>query len=601
MKFYRIFIALSLVFLLGIPLHAQQANNNNRIRLAQALERNGDYETALDIYQKLFHSGDHSFGVLFGLRKTLTRLQRYPQLIQFLKEMIRTQPKQYMNAVELGRAYALNQQKDKALEEWNLVLRQYSKNSGVYQAVGRVMTELRLFDEAVKIYKEGLKRFKKKSVFYMDLATIYRAQLDYEQAALYLIEYYRANKKQLGFVRSQLNSMAKNDEEAQRILKIVQLADQKNPQDNGVREILASMYLRLREFGRALEIYKTLPGGWYLLNFAKEAGLAGAYQYVEQAYRLALQRERNPKRQNDLHYLLAQTCYRRAQKLQRSASETEVHEKAQCAQEELKKLSEQKSDKRNRWRAGVLLGDIQDRFYANEAKALDYYTQVQSEAPIGTIRAKTLNKVAEIYLEQNNLDAAKKEYEAIRQPIIRPFADYELGLLAYYKGNFSEALNRFSDLQKRLQPQDTLTNNMLQKISFITMNLQDSLLLLRFARAELLQRRQQWDAAAKAFGGLAETPGALALPAALRATQIYLSRKRVSEAFVLLNGFLQRQPQNPGNDRVLLLLGNINEQMNRPKQAQEYYLNLIRTYSDSFYLEEARQRARALQETAGRE
>ncbi len=595
MKFYRIFIVLSVLLL---NLVQAQAQNNTRIRLAQALERSGNYEAALEIYQKLFEDGDHSFGVLFGIRKTLTNLRRYPELIRFYQKMIRLQPGQYMNEVELGRAYALNQQKEKALQVWRGLLEKQANNSGVYRAVGQVMTDMRMLDEAAEVYKDALKRFKKKSVFYMDLATIYRAQLDYEQASFYLIEYYRANTKQLSLVRSQLNSMAKSDEAAQRILSAVRQAAQKNPEDTGVQEILASMYMRLRQFEPALDIYQSLKGNWYLLNFAKEAGLAGAYSFAKKAYQLSLQREGNPKKVNDLRYLLARTCYQLALS---QAEGSQARESVQCAEKQLKTLTEQQRDKRNRWRAFVLLGDMQTGYFKNDNQALHFYHLVEQEAPVGTIRAKTLLKIAEIELKQNKPDTAEKKYGAVRYPLLQPFAQFEWAKLDYYRGKFASALHRLTSLQTRLQAQDTLTNNVLEAVRFIQQHRSDSLALARYAAAELLERQGKWEAAAKAFGALSQSGQTLALPALEHAVQIYFHHKQVSESFVLLNAFLQRNAQHPGNDRVLLLLGMTYEKMDQPQQALNTYLTLIRSYPDSFYLEEARQQARALQESTEHE
>ena len=592
MKFYRIFIVLSVLLLSSASVQAQ---TNSRVRLAQALERSGNYEAALEIYQALFDSGDHSFGVQFGIRKALTSLRRYPQLIRFYQTMIRLQPGQFMNSVELGRAYALNQQKEKALQVWRDLLKKKANNAGVYQAVGRVMTELRLLDEAADVYKTAAKRFSNKSGFYMSLAQIYRAQLDYEQASFYLIEYYRANKKQGAYVRSQLNSMAKTDEAAQQILTVVRRQAQNTPADGGLREMLASMYMRLRQYEQALRIYQSLKGSWYLLNFAKEADLAGAYAFSVKAYRLALQREGNSQKSGDLRYLLARSCVRSAQK-QQAHSVSQARASMQCAEEQLRILIKQQTDKRNRWRALVLLGDIQNRFYHNEEEALRVYHTVRQEAPAGKIRAGVLMKIAEIEIFQNKLDAAEKEYSAVRYAAEQPAAWYEWAKLDYYRGQFSAATQRLTKLQKRLQPQDTLTNNVLESLRFIQRHQQDSLALVQYAGAELLKRRRQWEAAAKAFGALAQTGGSLALPALEQAARIYLGRNRASEAFVMLNGFLQRNPQHPANDRVLLLLGETYETMNQPKQALNAYLTLIRSYPDSFYLEEARYKARALQQ-----
>ena len=252
-RFCRNFIALSVLFVFAAGTLAQ---TNSRLRLAQAYERNGNYKQALEIYLDFYGQGKREFGIIHGIQNSYKGLHRYPELVQFLQKLNRSYPGNLNYKIELGRAYFLNQQKEKALEHWFSLIAEQPKNKAAYQLIGRIMTELRLLDEAVEVYLQAIKNISKQENLYREVAYIRRAQLDYEQATTYLLQYYLSNVKQKNYVRSQFISMAKDEDAAQRISKSIQTFIEAHPKDTGLLEYQATLHIRLKQYKPALNIYK---------------------------------------------------------------------------------------------------------------------------------------------------------------------------------------------------------------------------------------------------------------------------------------------------------------------------------------------------------
>ena len=267
-RFCRNFTVLSLLFLLTAAAFAQ---TDSRLRLAQAYERAGNYEPALEIYLDYYQKGNRAYGIIRGIQNAYRHLHRYPELVHFLQDLNRAFPANLSYKIELGRAYYLNQQKEKALQQWQNAVAGQPANTGAYRLVGRVMTELRLLDEAADLYLQAIKTIKKQESLYRDIANIRRAQLDYGRAAENLLLLYHFDRKQKSYVRSQLTAMAKDEEAAIKILTAIQKYAAAHPKDSGAFEFKALMHIRLKQFAQALEIYKKLKNGNLLLQFAREA------------------------------------------------------------------------------------------------------------------------------------------------------------------------------------------------------------------------------------------------------------------------------------------------------------------------------------------
>lgn len=595
-RFYRNFIALSFLFVLAAGSLAQ---TNSRMRLAQAYERNGNYEQALEIYLDFYGQGNRAFGIIRGIQNSYKRMHRYPELVQFLQKLNRSYPGNLNYKIELGRACFLNQQKEKALEHWHSILSDQPKNISVYRLIGRIMTELRLLDEAAEVYLQAIKKIPKQESLYREVAFIRRAQLDYEQATTCFLRYYLSNIKQKSYVRSQFISMAKDEDAALRISKSIQSFLETHPNDTGLLEYQATLHIRLKQYQPALIIYKRLKNITLLLQFAREAALGNAYPYAIEAYQMALIPKQRINKQNNIRFSLAQTHYTWAQYLKQNRKPQPAQEQIQLAQNIIETLVSQKEDLHNRWRGLELNGDIQNVFLHDGQQAQKLYRQTVSETKSGPLNERIRLKMAEIYLMQNNLEQARLQYNKIKDKRYQHQAKFQLAQLDYYQGNFTKALNRYDNLKKNLATRDTLINNVLEQLNQINAFRSDSASLAQFAKAEFLARQQKLNLAANQFAQLYQGHKLIAVSAGLNAAKLFIQMNKPEQAARILTDLLEKYPQHANADRALVLLAQISERKEKPEAALALYLQLIAKYPDSFLIDHARERARHLQMNNG--
>ncbi len=68
------------------------------------------------------------------------------------------------------------------------------------------MIRQRLFDDAISVYTEAINNLKRQELLHLDIANLYRAQLNYEKASEHYLQYYMYYPKQFAFVQNQLLS-----------------------------------------------------------------------------------------------------------------------------------------------------------------------------------------------------------------------------------------------------------------------------------------------------------------------------------------------------------------------------------------------------------
>ncbi|MCD4691325.1 MAG: hypothetical protein K8R79_00300, partial [Calditrichales bacterium] len=315
MKYYRILIQISIsALLLVFSVKPAFAQDKTRLKIAAALEKSGSYEEALDIYFTLFNKGNSSHSVISGIKKNYVKLRRYEDMINFFNPLIKRFPKRINYKIDLGSAYYLNDNKKQATEIWEQVYNSQPPNSMNYRLTGMAMIELRLYDEAAQVYKKAIHNIKNQESLYRDIAMLYKARLNYEQAVQNNLLYYSFYKKQINYVRSQILSMSKDDEAVERIIASMKnFIKTHNTTDAVIEELLAGMYIKKKDFEHAFSLYKKLHKKSkkqnYLWRFAREAEANNAFDYSIKAYQTALSAKISDQLHANLKYNLARSHY----------------------------------------------------------------------------------------------------------------------------------------------------------------------------------------------------------------------------------------------------------------------------------------------------
>ncbi|NUM74774.1 hypothetical protein HUU40_10470, partial [candidate division KSB1 bacterium] len=231
--------------------------NSARLNQAQTFERVGYFDRAAEIYKQLFES-DPRNGIYYqGLKRCLMQVRRYDDLLAVIQGRL-TVVDDLSSRIDIGVVYYNQNNQAGAIKHWNDLLKQYPA-PGTYANVAASMKDSRAFDEALRVYQDGRKRFGQENLFALELADLHASRLEYEAAADEYLRYLSAEARQLPFVQRRLVELARGSEEAaQQIEKAVSRHLSQTSNTTDMRRLLAVILLENKEYARALAEYQTL-------------------------------------------------------------------------------------------------------------------------------------------------------------------------------------------------------------------------------------------------------------------------------------------------------------------------------------------------------
>jgi len=418
---YKTFLLLIFANLLLVfaddPVFAQ--NRKQYLQIAKALEREHDYEQALAIYKKVYEENRTDINVIRGIKNCYLGLLQYDQLVQFLIEARKTNPRDFRLTCDLAEAYYYKDQNEKSMKLWQGLLSDNPKNIGAYRSVASSMIKMRMYDDAIKVYLEAIDQIKGQYNLQLDIANLYKIQLKYAEATIHLLEFYKGNPKQFNYIQRQILGLADEPEFIIPITNSIKKFIDDYPDQTAVREILANLYIKDKKFEQALTIYQTLDTdksqGLFLTKFANEATKNNAIEYALEAYKLIIQRYPKSTYALNAPINIANNHMRLAYHF-RDAGEAELAgQEMQMALSLFDSLANNSAVFAQRLESRNLMGDIHARFYFDLDKAISYYQNYVNKQRKGKQRDAVILKLGDIYLTKNQLDNAEKTYARVTQ------------------------------------------------------------------------------------------------------------------------------------------------------------------------------------------
>ncbi len=602
MKFYRFFhkIIWTLLIVLGFALTVQAQQTSLQQRIADFMKNSGNYEQALPLYLKSYQAGKSNFILINNIQECYENLKQYSDLIAFLKDVIRKNPGNLEYRVKLGRAYYLNGQPEKAYALWDSLLQTYPKNIYLYRSLGANLLQLRLYDRAIKVYQAAIKNIPRQKSLYREIALIYRAQLDYGRALENYLNYYKAFPSQFGYIRSQIIAMSSDTSAIVPMIRVLQEYQQHNKSLLGVNELLADMFLRQQKFGKGFDVYlalyKKTHESNYLYRFVNKASNAGAYDYAVKALRVLMQEAENQKRRQLFQLELARNYYQWAQQLAVGGNEKEALKKVKKAQVFAEALIQSKPRSGYWWAACDLNGDIALQYYQDVDQAIYWYKKVLTTRIDIRSKDRTRLKLAQCYLLKGELGKVLKTLNAVQSSMYADLVQFKKAEILFYQGKLSAARQAFQKLSQTLSPEDSLANNVMERLLLLNYSVRDSAVLVRYARAEMLVRQKKLSEAARIFENLEQTQSDLSARCGEQAVALFIKLGKFGRAEALIQKIENDYPNYVNNDRLYFLLASARQKEKRWQEAFETYQALISKYPDSFYLERARENARRIRE-----
>ncbi len=593
MILHKLFYSLVILLILSTAGFSQKLNPRE-IKLAENMLRSKNYEAALLIFKKHYKNGNNSPRVINGISRSFQGLNKFPEMIAFLNKAIKSHPQNFNYQIDLGRAYFLNKQEDLARETWQKVYQAEPPNLMRYRLTAQAMTNLRLFDEAIDVYKRIIKKLPNQDAVHLNIGTLYKYQLNYEKATEHYVIYLRKFKKQHNYVRSMLIAMAKDNDATGRIINALILLNEDN--DPAVNELLANLFIRKKDYAQAfeiiLEIEKKNPDGTfaYLERFAREAKKDQVFSYMIKAYEYMLERSKKPILAN-IEYKLAQAYREQGNAFFKDQEFKAADKSIRKALGILKRLYDKSTHEKQR--AAEAIADIYKNHFGDFDRANTFYQKIELQK-IGLNNADRVRlKMADIALLKNNLQRANKIYTQIKSKKYISLATFNRAEILYFSGQFNKAKNNYTQLLATIGMKDTLTNNALARTFELDEFAVDSLAFAKFTHAALLKKQQKYSEAAKQFRAIYQAKNKLSLKAGMEAVKLYTKFEKEQEAVRLLEGIIKEFPEEE-TDRAYFMLAARYKKKNDLAKAMALYQDLMIRFPTSFYVEEARKNARAI-------
>lgn len=561
------FIALvsAIFFAAATLLVAQNAphpESAGRVRIAQEFERAGNYDAALRIYQNLYSQVPNNQLYYEGIKRNMIRLKRYDELLALISAQAQaTNDSRYL--ADLGNVYYKSGDPLRATEIWNNVLDQQSRNQAVYPNVATAMLENQLYDEATEVYKLARKNLARDDLYVFELANIYIIRLNYKEATQEYLKYLASNPDQFSYVEGRMATYTTDAEHGRPIADLLKSELTRTNQPYLIRKLLANLYLRIEDYPSALLEFKILEAmprsqtdanqqyGEELYLYAEKALNANQYQFAQQAFDLILARYKNSPFTIRALYGLAM-C-RQKQKHSQEAIRSyfdlaSLAPESPWAQEALFQIGE------------IYFEDIFDI-----DKAIAAYKSLLQKYPLGSKTIEALLRIGDCQVAKGDLKEAQTWYE---KPLSQTSGSWYLRDQALYKNAYVDFLNGdFDPAHEKLK--QIVSNMNLKQIadqSFVN----DALELTM-----LIEENRATDTAA--------------LEIYSEAQKLKLQRKP-AEAVTKLQTILANYPTAGIADESLLDLGDLEDARGNYTQAIGYFQDLLTQHSESVYNVRAQKR-----------
>lgn len=611
MKKKTVIVAI-LVFTGIIHVPAQTPDSAVKLRLAQSFERSGDWERAVPLYESLLSQDPLNFVYFEALRRGYVQLKEYDKAIELIRHRLGIQPESPLLLSSLGGVYYQKGEEQKADSVWQSILRSQPANVGLYRMIAGEMMEYRLYDRAIDIFLQARRATGDANVFTGELANLFGAFQQYENAAREYVRLLTQQPSQLADIQSRMSLFLSRPE----ALASAKKAIQENLDDKGnsipLRQLYAWILMEGRDYSGALDQYRIIDRsskarGIELFNFAQRALEEKELVTAVKAFREVLELPPPKEIQPAARLGLARATEELAEIIDSTTSAGSVERwpvsEIRPSVESVLGLFEAiirdypgtPIAAESYFRIGVLR---RDRLLDLDG-ALAAFTRIPAMVPDRPLALESSLAAAAVHVARNDLKGARERYVSMmgnRDPIFRDRVLFHLAELDYFSALFDTSVAVLRRLS--LQTSTDLANDALELRYFIEENLgTGTMALTLFASSDLLMRQRRYPEALEGFREVIRRyPQALLVDdATMRIGELQLLLAKPFDAVETFRSVASDMTSSILRDKALMRLGEIYEQqLKNPALALEVYEELLKLFPASLHAEEARRRMRRL-------
>jgi TolA-binding protein len=420
------------------------------------------------------------------------------------------------------------------------------------------------------------------------------------------LKYLEANPNQFSFVESRIASYTTDAEQSRPVVEVLQAQLQHTTQEYLIRKLRADLYLRVEDYANAIQEFKILEGlkdplealnkesGKEIFFFAEKALNAGQFQYALEAYNLILLKYKNSP--FTIRALYGMALAKQKQKRSTEAIQDYNELIAQAPQ--------------SPWTPEALfqIGEIYFLDFFELDHALAAYQSLIQKYPQGPKTLGAYFRIGDCFAAKGDMKSAKLWYEKPMQlnssnSEIRDQSLYKSAFVDFLNGEFDPALKKLRQVTQHIgqnpDGDQSFVNDALELTILIEENHRKSAEALQdYAEAQKFNlQRKTAEALAKLQAILANYPTApIVDESLLELGDLENRRGNFAAAIDYFQNLLKDHPESIYNALAQKRVGEIYEiGLGDPRKAYEAYEQVLIHYPNSLYLEEVRQKLRALQ------
>lgn len=566
-------------------------------QLAKNYFDRGEFEKALNVYEKLLEVQPANSAFFMGYLATLQQLEKYKKAEELLRNKLNNTANSPHYLVELGHNFELQKKDEQAQQFYSEALSAIESRPNYAFTIARTFEKYSLLNKAISAYELGMK-INPDSQYSIQLARLYGEQGEIEKMFSNYIDLLGANPDLLPAVSRIYGQFISDDpeNEANQIFRKLLLKRLQEDQNILYNEMLSWLFIQQKEFSKAFLQEKAI----YRRG---QKGLGSIMQLSSMA-----REEDQPETALEvLDFLIAETP-REEIKLQAQQLRLNILRET-LPKEKLPVLVAEYEQLFNLYGQGLNTLSLHID-YANFL-AFDLEKIVEAKAQIQHYLDMSLGKMeeaaakmalADILVLDEKFNQALIYYTQVQNllenDVVAQVARFKVAKTSYYKGDFDWA-NIQLDVLKSATSQ-LIANDAMELSLLISENsLEDSTQtgLKKYARADLLafQNRNK-EAVSLLDAILAEHKGEkIEDDALLKQAVLY---EDLHEPVKAEENYLQLiEHYNDGilADNAHFRLAELySGTLEKPEKAQEYYEKIIFDFADSIYFVDARKKFRKL-------
>ena len=596
----------------------QNASINASIKTAKLLEKRGNIDGAISIYEGILEKNPKHTISVHRIKSLYLNYERYNDGIEFLNERISKEPFNMRLYSELGELHYLNEEKEKADEIWSSAFESFDNNQSFYRIMVSMYGKYGLENDLETILQRGKKQFGRSFLSY-ESGVYFQARRAYDKAMDQFILYLIHEPKQNGIIERRILLMS-DEKEALQIIegKLIE-ASEKNPRK--ILNVLSEYYFKQQDYDQAFKKKKA----WSLvvennidewIGFANELRKESQFSYAIKSYNIILSRNLHPNIAGKALLGLAQTFedqiipsdepnlipffynnnifFEDPFKVYSSISKENLSSSIALYDSMLVTL--QRSPLLAE--AFFKLGEIQYRILQDFDQAYVLFSKALKNKPDKNLKLKIILRIADVLLARGQSEETK--IFLTRQLNRNPLPEIELKkiLVHFLNDKPDSTLQMVNSLLFNMIPVDPSFNDLMELKNIINKYYQTDgegqEAFLHFLKAEnYLRQKKLGDAIQELLFVINELPNAKIIP--LVNLRLSLLHYRLKDYERALEFALTLQDTDLA-DKGIILSGQIYEfKLSNLEKALEQYMRILDEYPSSIFSEPIRYHIRGIE------